>query len=169
MYGIELQEEISSAIDRQNRDVVEAINKVWATADKMEKEGWSLNSRGVFDLLREKLGKIGVNIRLRKTGSVGYLTANGVFVEQMTAPEAPVLARLPYKNIEFGFMRHESGRIFFLGTKGSWTVPFPVLEDGTVSREAALEHFPAWPEGFDKEVELIHPRDLGINEIRWVP
>ena len=79
----------------------------------------------------------------------------------MTAPQAPVIARMPYGEVGCGFMRNDLGQIFFLWTHGGETVHNPVFEDGTVSRHG--DDF-LWPE---QMVNLVHPKDIGITEIRW--
>ncbi|OHA09109.1 MAG: hypothetical protein A3B37_01020 [Candidatus Sungbacteria bacterium RIFCSPLOWO2_01_FULL_59_16] len=78
----------------------------------------------------------------------------------MIAPQAPVIARLPYGRVESGFMRNHRGEIFFLWTHGRETIHSPVLEDGTIYPSGDF----LWP---DQVVNLVHPRDLGISEIRW--
>lgn len=81
----------------------------------------------------------------------------------MRNTKAPVVGKQPFGEIEFGFMRDLSGRIFFLKTWGRETVPFPVLEDGRISKHGAMGalEFPT------TTITLVHPKELGITEIRW--
>lgn len=79
----------------------------------------------------------------------------------MKAVEAPVLARIEYGRVEYGFMRDPDGSIFFLSTtSGGDTIHHTVFEDGSIARAAEIGD----PE---KLVEMIHPRALGISGIRW--
>jgi hypothetical protein len=82
-------------------------------------------------------------------------------MQQMTAPHVPVLEHARYDTIEHGFMRDSQGRIYFLTTHGHDTLHFPVLTDGTISRQNWGIRFPT------EIVTLIHPNDLGITKFRW--
>lgn len=79
----------------------------------------------------------------------------------MRAPKVPVIARLPYWEVEYGFMRNAWGGIFFLAPHGRETLSFPVLEDGTISPRGDFGIFP------ETVVDLVSPKDLGITKLRW--
>lgn len=81
----------------------------------------------------------------------------------MVAPDAPVLTKLQYGTIASAFYRYgREGKVFYAGQHGKWTFSFPVLKDGAISRHGGHIPYPT------EEVEVIHPRDLGITEFKWV-
>lgn len=86
-------------------------------------------------------------------------------VEQMTAPHVPVIGRELMERIEAGFMRNGKGRIFFLRGHGADTIPCPVLADGRILNRGDLNRVPFRG---TTVVDLVHPRDLGITELRWI-
>jgi len=79
----------------------------------------------------------------------------------MRAPKAPVIDRKQYGRVEYGFMRDCCGFVFFLAPHGRETISFPVLEDGKVSPHGDFGTFP------ETVVDLVHPKDIGITELRW--
>ena len=87
------------------------------------------------------------------------------YVKQMTALQAPVLAQKRFGDLDVAFVRlYDKGQIFMTQGHGrDHTLIYPVLEDGTVRNTPLIPYF------FSEEVvEVIHPRDLGITELRWV-
>jgi len=95
----------------------------------------------------------------------GYENSLGrrISMEQMKAPEnIPIIGRELFRRIEYGFMRAGDGKIFFLRPWGEYTIAYPVLVDGSILTRGSGST--DWP---DKRVDLVHPRDLGISEIRW--
>ena len=81
-------------------------------------------------------------------------------MNQMKAPQARVIGRVPYETVASGFMREGNGEIFLLLEHGRATIKWPVLEDGTVLNKGEVE-YPGCI------VELVNPADLGITAIRW--
>ena len=57
-------------------------------------------------------------------------------LEQLTAPDVGT-QEMPFEQLKTGFFRrvrdHE-GKVYYAGSWGRWTVHFPVLSDGTISR-----------------------------------
>ena len=82
-------------------------------------------------------------------------------LELLRNTTAPTIARMPWENIEEGFMRDQGGQILFLSARGRWTLAFPVLADGTI-----LRHGTSLP-GRGEIVDMVHPHDLGITKICW--
>lgn len=83
-------------------------------------------------------------------------------MKQMVAPNVPVVARMPFNDIESGFMRDYRGRIFFLRPWGNETLAFPLNEDGTLAKEADLSCI---REPNSPVVDLIDWKDLGIKSV----
>ena len=83
-------------------------------------------------------------------------------MKQMVAPNAPVLARMPFNDIERGFMRNNHGEIFFLWPWGHETLAFPLMKDRTLAKEADLRYIRK-PRSID--VDLVNWRDLGIKSV----
>jgi hypothetical protein len=84
-------------------------------------------------------------------------------MKQMTVLDVPVLRRMAFGMLKNGFTRDYRGKIFFLATRGDWIACFPVLEDKTIMRET--DYFPHPGE----QATLVHPKNLGIAEIKWAP
>lgn len=84
-------------------------------------------------------------------------------MKQMINIKAPAIQSMPFGQLECGFFRRSHGeKIFFAQPHGKWSFPFPVREDGLILRCGANDNF------FPSEiVETIHPRSLGISEIKW--
>ena len=85
-------------------------------------------------------------------------------MKQMVAPQAPVLAQKQFGDLDMAFVRlYDRGQIFMTQGHGrDHTLIYPVLEDGTVQNMPLIPYFFG-----EKVVEVIHPRDLGITELRW--
>ncbi len=82
-------------------------------------------------------------------------------MEQMiVSQDTPVLKRMQFGRMACGFFR-DCGKIFFASVWGRFTVSFPVREDGVISKEGGGTFFPT------KIVDVIHPKNLGITDIRW--
>lgn len=85
-------------------------------------------------------------------------------MEQMINTGAKTHLTMPFQDAESGFMRDHGGKIFFLCTHGRQTMPFPVFRDGTISNQADLDMLLILA---GKKVKIVHPKDLGITEIKW--
>lgn len=91
-------------------------------------------------------------------------------MKQMVNITAPVVRRAKFGTFVGYFFRIGLGddRIFFAANRGCGdpAIPFPVLEDGSISTTAVLTNM---PEGFGYSiVEIVKDEDLGITERRWV-
>ena len=84
-------------------------------------------------------------------------------MQQMVKKDIPISQSYPMHLVEQGFMKHRSGRIYFLMAHGNDTVPFAVMEDGSISRKADVD---AIVPG-NIPIDLVHPKDLGITHFRW--
>lgn len=73
------------------------------------------------------------------------------------------LREMEFGRVEHGFTRDHRDRIYFLAAHGRETIPYPVLEDGSISRYADLDALKA---PFIV-VQLVHPEALGIAELHW--
>ena len=85
-------------------------------------------------------------------------------MKRMNNLQVPVIATLPFMEIECGFMRDNRGNIIFLTTHGRETVPFPVLEDGSISKHGDVDALTPY-----RRVSLVDPKDIGIdiNRLLW--
>lgn len=86
-------------------------------------------------------------------------------MKQMINTEAPVAENTLFGHLQTGFFRicNGEGKIFYVITWGNEPVPFPVREDGLISKRS---------QGIDmlhpyEEIEIIEAKDLGISEIKW--
>lgn len=84
---------------------------------------------------------------------------------QMKRPDVPVIARIEYGKVEYGFMKDADGKIFFLRPHGNETIPHPVLEDGSILSGSNLDGL----QSPLQIVDLVDAKDIGINTaaLRW--
>ena len=88
-------------------------------------------------------------------------------MKQMVNVSAPVLARMAWGELTGGFFRRDcdKGAILFAVQYGDMIFAFPVFKDGTISTTSAGRY---QEEPYLGEmVDVIHPKDLGITEIKW--
>ena len=77
----------------------------------------------------------------------------------MTRPDARVTGHIEFGSVEtVAYMKERDGKIICLARHGSWVVPIPVLEDGSLADGSDLSHLCA-PQTL---VQLVDPYELGI-------
>jgi hypothetical protein len=83
-------------------------------------------------------------------------------MNQVVAPDVPVLVRMPFNDVDCGFMRDDEGKIFFLmPQRGKPPLAFPLLEDGSLGEEVDM----SIASTAGSVVTLVHWRDVGIEDI----
>ena len=84
--------------------------------------------------------------------------------EQLRAPHARVLRRLPLSQMSSALVRDAGGEIYLAVYQGRNTLLYAVLEDGTVDRAArGTIQFPDQR----KVYEVIDPRSIGFSTVVW--
>ena len=87
-------------------------------------------------------------------------------MKQLEAPRGTrVVMSLLFYSFEGGlFKRQRDGRVFYLSMKDGQREVFPVLQDGSILREAVPILERPRPR---EQISVMHPASLNINGIKW--